>query len=544
MASARNPRRFGAAVAAAVVAALTLTACAAGTSADAPESNGEPVKGGDLVVAARSEPPQLNPLVDQTGGAHVLTPVVDSLVWDNGDGTYGTWLATEWEVSDDARVYTFTLRDDVTFHDGTPFDAEAVKVNFDYVADPANKSTGSVAKLGPVAEVLDEYTVRITLEQPESSFLTLIAAPYFGIVSPKQLLDDPDSLASTVVGTGPFKFDEWVKGQSLSYVRNDDYDWGPEGTHEGAAYLDTITYRFLPEDQTRYNALITGEADIVDYIAPEYAEEVKSNDAYGSEEFLLPGVGFTLHLNTRTAPFDDVKVRQALLHGIDRAAIVKSATFGAYPVQEYLATTTPDYKKDLENVIDFDADAAGALLDEAGWTETDDEGYRTKDGERLSTVIPYADNDQLAQRTLEQVQIDGKALGFEIVLQPVPAADFSQRLYNGDYGIMPSFQSEATGMQLWRLYGGDNVSDGSSIGSNASFLSDPELDALLAQARASADPVARADFYGQAQELLPELAPSIPLYSRARVVAWQPNIHGVTWDYAWPQPYLFDAWKN
>jgi peptide/nickel transport system substrate-binding protein len=544
VASARNPRRFGAAVAAAVVAALTLTACAAGTSADAPESNGEPVTGGDLVVAARSEPPQLNPLVDQTGGAHVLTPVVDSLVWDNGDGTYGTWLATEWEVSDDARVYTFTLRDDVTFHDGTPFDAEAVKVNFDYVADPANKSTGSVAKLGPVAEVLDEYTVRITLEQPESSFLTLIAAPYFGIVSPKQLLDDPDSLASTVVGTGPFKFDEWVKGQSLSYVRNDDYDWGPEGTHEGAAYLDTITYRFLPEDQTRYNSLITGEADIVDYIAPEYAEEVKSNDAYGSEEFLLPGVGFTLHLNTRTAPFDDVKVRQALLHGIDREAIVKSATFGAYPVQEYLATTTPDYKKDLDNVIDFDADAAGALLDEAGWSETDAEGYRTKDGERLSTVIPYADNDQLAQRTLEQVQIDGKALGFEIVLQPVPAADFSQRLYNGDYGIMPSFQSEATGMQLWRLYGGDNVSDGSSIGSNASFLSDPELDALLAQARASADPVARADFYGQAQELLPELAPSIPLYSRARVVAWQPNIHGVTWDYAWPQPYLFDAWKN
>lgn len=537
------PRRLGAAVAAAVVTALTLTACASA----APESSGddgEPVTGGDLVVAARSEPPQLNPLVDQMGGAHVLTPVVDSLVWDNGDGTYGTWLATDWEVSDDARVYTFTLRDDVTFHDGTPFDAEAVKVNFDYVADPANKSTGSVAKLGPTAEVLDEYTVRITLEQPESSFLTLIAAPYFGIVSPTQLLDDPDSLASTVVGTGPFVFDEWVKGQSISYVRNDDYDWGPEGTHEGAAYLDKITYRFLPEDQTRYNALLTGEADIVDYIAPEYAEEVKADDRYESDEFLLPGVGFTLHLNTRTAPFDDVNVRRALLTGIDREAIVKSATFGAYPVQEYLATTTPDYKTDLENVIEFDADAAGALLDEAGWTGTDAEGYRTKDGERLSTTVPYADNDQLAQRTLEQVQIDAKELGFELVLQPVPAADFSQRLYTGEYGIMPSFQSEATGMQLWRLYGGDNVSDGSSIGSNASFLADSELDGILAQARASADPAARADFYGQAQELLPSLAPSIPLYSRARVVAWQPNVHGVAWDYAWPQPYLFDAWKN
>ncbi|MFS0853626.1 ABC transporter substrate-binding protein [Microbacterium sp. 179-I 3D4 NHS] len=543
MASARHPRRLGAAIAAAVVTALTLTACATATPAET-NGDGEPVTGGDLVVAARSEPPQLNPLVDQTGGAHVLSPVVDSLVWDNGDGTYGTWLATEWEVSDDARVYTFTLRDDVTFHDGTPFDAEAVKANFDYVADPASKSTGSVAKLGPVAEVLDEYTVRITLEQPESTFLTLIAAPYFGIVSPTQLQDDPESLASTVVGTGPFVFDEWVKGQSLRYVRNDDYDWGPEGTHEGAAYLDTITYRFLPEDQTRYNALLTGEADIVDYIAPEYAEEAKADDRYESDEFLLPGVGFSLHLNTRTTPFDDVRVRQALLTGIDREAIVASATFGAYPVQEYLATTTPDFKKDLENTIEFDAGAAADLLDEAGWNGTDADGYRTKDGARLSTTVPYADNDQLAQRTLEQVQIDAKELGFELVLQPVPAADFSQRLYSGEYGIMPSFQSEATGMQLWRLYGGDNVSDGTTIGSNASFLADPELDGILAQARASADPAARADFYGQAQELLPSLAPSIPLYSRARVVAWQPNVHGVAWDYAWPQPYLFDAWKN
>lgn len=543
MASVGHPRRLAAALAAAVVTALTLSACASATPAESGDS-GEPVTGGDLVVAVRSEPPQLNPLVDQVGGAHVLSPVVDSLVWDNGDGTYGTWLATDWEVSDDARVYTFTLRDDVTFHDGTPFDAEAVKANFDYVADPANKSTGSVAKLGPTAEVVDEYTVRITLEQPESTFLTLIAAPYFGIVSPTQLQDDPESLASTVVGTGPFVFDEWVKGQSLSYVRNDDYDWGPEGTHEGAAYLDKITYRFLPEDQTRYNALLTGEADIVDYIAPEYAEEAKGDERFESDEALLPGVGFSLHLNTRTAPFDDVRVRQALLTGIDREAIVESATFGAYPVQEYLASSTPDFKKDLENTIEFDADAAGALLDEAGWTGTDAEGYRTRDGERLTTTVPYADNDQLAQRTLEQVQIDAKKLGFELVLQPVPAADFSQRLYSGEYGIMPSFQSEATGMQLWRLYGGDNVSDGSTIGSNASFLADAELDGILAQARASADPAARADFYGQAQELLPDLAPSIPLYSRARVVAWQPTVHGVTWDHAWPQPYLFDTYKN
>lgn len=544
MRSSKSIRRLGTAIAATVVGALALSACAAGASSAESTGSGEPVSGGELTVAVRSEPPQLNPLVDQTGGAHVLTPVVDSLVWDNGDGTYSPWLATEWDVSDDARVYTFTLRDDVTFHDGTALDAAAIKTNFDYVADPANKSTGSVAKLGPSAEVLDEYTVQITLEQPESTFLTLIAAPYFGIVSPTQLTEDPESLATNVIGTGPFRLDKWVKGQSITYVRNDDYDWGPEGTHDGAAYLDSIKYIFLPEDQTRYNALITGEADVVDYIAPEYSEQVKGDEAYDSEEFLLPGVGYTLYLNTREAPFDDVRVRQALLHGLDREAIVASATFDAYPVQEYLATTTPDFKTDLENTIDYDAEGAADLLDEASWVDTDDDGYRTKNGERLSTTVPYADDDQLAQRTLEQVQIDAKALGFEITLQPVPASDFAQRLYSGEYGIMASFQSEATGMQLWRLYGGDNVSDGSTVGSNASFLADAQLDETLAKARASADPDERARYYGEAQELLPTLAPSIPLYSRARLVAWQPNVNGIAWDNAWPQPYLFDAWKS
>ena len=132
--------------------------------------------------------------------------------------------------------------------------------NFDFIANPANKSTGSTAKLKPVARVLDAYTLEVTLGTPESSFLTLIAAPYFGIVSKQQLEQDPKSLASKLIGTGPFRFDRWVKGQSLTYVRNADYDWAPPKFHRGTAYVDSVRYVFLPEDQTRYNALLTGEA--------------------------------------------------------------------------------------------------------------------------------------------------------------------------------------------------------------------------------------------------------------------------------------------
>ncbi|MCI2265466.1 ABC transporter substrate-binding protein [Sediminivirga luteola] len=535
------PRRRLLPAAATTALALVLVSCGGGQSADAGD---EPVEGGQLTVALRDEPVQLNPLVDQGSGAHSVRPVVDSLVWDNGDGTYSPWLAESWEVSEDASHYTFHLRDDVTFHDGEHLDAEAVKANFDFVVDPENRSTGSTAKLQPEATVVDEYTLEVQLEAPESSFLTLIAAPYFGILSPRQLQDDPESLADTLIGTGPFVFDEWVRGQSLTYTKNEDYAWGPEGTHGGPAYLDSIRYVFLPEDQTRYNALLTGEADVVDYVPAEYNQEVLDSDEYTSDSFLLPGVGYTLHLNTRQEPFDDVRVRQALLHGLDREGIVASSTFGAYPVQEYLAETTPDFKQDLENTIEFDPDLANQLLDEAGWDERDSEGYRTRDGERLSTEVPFNSENQLDQRTLEQVQIDARELGFEVSLLPVPAAEHSERMYNGDYGILASFQSESTGMQLWRLYGSDNVSDGETIGSNASFLSDPELDELLAQARQSADPEERAGYYGQAQELLPELAPAVPLHSRARTFAAQPYVGGVGWDYAWPQPYLYEAWVN
>lgn len=528
----------------AALVVLALSACSDKSEpvASAPKAAGPatPVRGGQLVVALRAEPAQLNPLVDQGSGAHSVRPVVDSLVWDNGDGSYVPWLAERWEVSDDASHYVFHLRRDVKFHDGTPFNAEAVKANFDYVLDPANKSTGSTAKLKPVAKVIDEYTVEVQLRTPESSFLTLIAAPYFGILSKKQLQEDPKSLATRLVGTGPFKFDNWVKGQSLTYVRNDDYNWAPPQFHRGAAYVDSVKYVFLPEDQTRYNALVTKEAHVVDYIPPEHAKDVKDGPDYQSSEFLLPGVGYSLHLNTRRPPFDQKEVRLALLHGLNRAEIVASATFGAYPAQEYLSTTTPDFSKTLKNKISYDPQRAAALLDQAGWKERDGQGYRVRDGQRLSTFSPYADNDQLAQRTLEQVQIDAKKLGIEIQLQPV--TDLPQRLYNGNYGVLGSFQSEATGMQLWRLYGSDNISDGSTVGSNASYLSIPELDAVLAKARASGKSEDRIRYYAEAQEILPDHAPSVPLYSRPRLVAIQKNVHGVGWDKAWPQPYLFDAW--
>ncbi|CAN5313048.1 ABC transporter substrate-binding protein [soil metagenome] len=536
-------------VASVAVFGLALAACskkdaepasASPTASPTPTADAGPVRGGQLVVAIRAEPAQLNPLVDQSSGAHSVRPALDSLVWDNGDGTYEPWLAASWEVSDDASTYVFHLRKDVKFHDGTPLNAEAVKANFDYVLNPANKSTGSTAKLKPVATVVDAYTLSVKLGTPESSFLTLIAAPYFGILSKDQLEKDPKSLATKLVGTGPFKFDNWVKGQSLTYVRNDAYNWAPAKFHKGTAYVDSIKYVFLPEDQTRYNALTTKEAHVVDYIPPEYATDIKKNADYQTQEFLLPGVGYSLHLNTRKPPFDQLEVREALLHGLNRSEIVASATFGAYPAQEYLAKTTPDFAKDLKNKINYDPELAANLLEKAGWTARDADGFRVKGGQRLSSFIPYADNDQLAQRTLEQVQIDARKLGFDIKLQPV--TDLAERLYNGNYGLLGSFQSEATGMQLWRLYGSDNISDGTTVGSNASYLKIPELDAVLAKARASGKAPDRAKFYAEAQEILPLHAPSVPLYSRARLVAIQKNVHGVAWDNAWPQPYLFEAW--
>ncbi len=183
--------------------------------------------------------------------------MLDSLVFQKPDGSFAPWLATEWNVSDDSTEYTFTLRDDVTFHDGEPFDAAAVKANFDRIVDPETESAQAASMLGGEfyagTDVIDEHTVTVRFSQPYAPFLQAASTAQLGFYSPKVLADSAGELKvggpGITVGTGPFELTEYTPEQEIVYTANADYDWAPEGAERPG--FETLRVEILPEPSVR-----------------------------------------------------------------------------------------------------------------------------------------------------------------------------------------------------------------------------------------------------------------------------------------------------
>jgi len=196
-----------------------------------------------------------------------LTSVYDPLVWRDQEGKFYPGLAKSWEISDDGLTYTFHLRDDVTFHDGEPFNAAAVKASFERIVDPELKSRKAVYMMGSYkeTEIVDDYTVKIHFETPYAPFLDSVSQVYLAMASPKAMEEwGIDGYREHQVGTGPFMVEEYVPKDHIVLVKNPDYNWAPEiMRHQGPAYLDKITFRFYPDAATRAPALEAGEAQIM-----------------------------------------------------------------------------------------------------------------------------------------------------------------------------------------------------------------------------------------------------------------------------------------
>ncbi len=262
-----------------------------------------------------------------------LSSVYDTLVVQDKDGNFHPSLAEKWEVSPDGKTYTFTLRKDVKFHDGTPFNAAAVVANLARIVDPATKSQKAVFLLGPYdsSEAVDEYTVRVKLKEPYAPLLDGLSQVYLGMASPAALKQWGDQYQLHQVGTGPFRFVSYQERQSLVLERNPDYNWAPAiRGHQGPAYLDRIEFRFYADAATRLPALLAGQADVMGELPTTDAKQITSGA--NAERFKLypvavPGQPVQFFMNTKLAPLDDVKVRQALLYLTDRASLVK-AVFG------------------------------------------------------------------------------------------------------------------------------------------------------------------------------------------------------------------------
>lgn len=531
------------AFAATAAATLALAGCAAGSSTAA----GDAADGGTIVYAHQQEPACVfGGWIEQ---AYLSANVLDSLLSLDEDGTAVPWLAEEWSASEDGLHWTFALKDGVTFTDGSPLTAEAVAYNFDHWVNEGGNGT-ALAWLGGYyqqATAVDELTLQVDLSKPYPRLPETLTQGYFGIQSQQALETRSDEEnCEAPIGTGAFVVDHWDRGQEIVLTRNDDYSSPPANAgHTGPAHVEEVVWKFVADPTTRVAALKSGEVDAI-YDVPAVQWSSTEQAGFTLEKYVTGGRPQQLTFNTAEGPFTDERVRQAFAYSLDREALVETIGRGVIPYEGNggVSQSTPGWSQKAADWYSFDLDRAQELLDEAGWTGTDADGYRTKDGETLDIVLPYGAGSIInadGASILQGVQEQAKQAGFKVDLIPVPQAE----LFSGAYGspserdIYPGYWTAVTSGILyvnWR-----QSTPESPNYNNDSFTNYPELEAIILEANSTADVDAQNALYAQAQEYIAEHALAIGIYDRLSTLAISPELEGVKQEHSQGGPTFYDA---
>ena len=499
-------------------------------------------RGGKLVYGLTLAPSNIDPHVGASSELGIpLTSVYDTLIYQDVDGSFVPGLAERWEVSEDGLAYTFYLRQDVKFHDGTPFDANAVQFNLDRIVNPETKSQKAKGMLGTYdhTEVVDPYTARVYLTKPYAPFLDSVSQVYVGMVSPAAVQQWGADYQLHQVGTGPFIFREYVPQDHLTLVRNPDYDWAPDVySHDGPAYLDEIEFRFFVDAAVRALALESGDADVMGEMPPQDAARLESNPEFTLYQVPVPGEPLQLFLNTAKAPTDDQRVRQALLYAADRKTIVQTVFMG-YSPQAYgpLSAVTMGYDSATEEMYAYDPAQAEALLTEAGWTDSNGDGIRDKEGQPL-TLQAYIQGWGYLPEVTQMLQAQLKEVGIDLQVQVVayPAAVEAAKVGAHHLAAMVFSGSDPSILNLTYL---STNADG---GFNWSKVRDSELDRRLTEAESAIDLGQRANLYMETQEQIMDLALVLPIRDYVNLNASVARVKGLQFDRRAWFPWLYDVY--
>jgi len=472
----------------------------------------------------------------------------DCLVYQTEDGTLTPWLAKSWDISADGLTYTFHLRDDVTFSDGERFNAEAVRVNLEHMRDPKTKSPLAAAYIAPYLKgrVVDEFTFEATLREPYAPFLDVLSQGWLGMISPRQILEAPATIASKPIGSGPFVLTRWVRVQGATFERRRGYDWAPPATHhQGEAYLDRIELSYVPEAMIRYTSLEAGDSDMALDAPAQNAEAIRANPGLVLRSRIRKGIPFrSITFNVERAPFDDVRVRQAVAKAIDRQGLAWISGFGEYLANDgFLAVNTPGYDPTAQAALAFDPAAANRLLDAAGWTGRDDQGFRTRNGQRLAATLLTYDNPAFPANVAVATQADLRKVGFDLDIQLLPITRVSELRYAGDFDALGGgYWHTNTADGLYILYHSQSIPSARMLGQNVGHFRDAQVDQLLGEARGSTDPARRQQLYREAQQRLAQTMPSVPSVEAQMLLAYRKAVGGVLFDGSHNVPLFTGVW--
>ncbi|WP_158734971.1 glutathione ABC transporter substrate-binding protein [Alteribacillus sp. YIM 98480] len=467
------------------------------TEEDGSES-GEASDGGDLVIATLSDITGMDPHdSNDVPSSNVQHNVFETLVIQDENMELQPKLAENWEQTGDT-TWEFHLRDDVTFHDGAEFNAEAVKANIDRIQDEEVASPRAfLYEMVEEVNVIDEYTVEFVTEFPFAPLPAHLAHSGGGIISPEAIEEDyaamengeqpGDYINDNPHGTGMFKFQEWDSGNEAVLEKNEDY-WGD------VPNVDTVTFKVTPEDLTRVGELEKGQADIIFPVSPSDMSRIENTDGmnmYVQDSLSLEYISF----NIQKEPFDDKKVRQAISMAVDKEAIVEGVMDGAAteavgPIGENVF----GFSDEVEG-LEYNPEQAKDLLAEAGY----------EDG--FSTTL-WTNDDRERQDIAEVVQQQLKEIGIEVEIEVLEWGAYLDSTAEGEHDMFILGWSTVTGdadYGMYPLFHSDNHGDPG----NRSFLENEEIDGVLEEARRAEDEEERKDFYKEAMELLVEEAPMI-----------------------------------
>ena len=493
------------------------------------KNQSSPDNGGNLVIGTISEPATLNPL--QTVSGFALDQIGASLVHlDPETGEIVPYLAESWEQAEDGMYWDFKLREDVLFHNGTPCTAEDFVYTITQAKEPQNASTlSTILQYVKSAEALDDYTLRVHMLQPSALFLTNIANPaYLQPISKKYMEEvGPDEYSRNPIGVGPFMFKEWKTNEHIVLERNPDFVWGPEFTHGGPAYLDSITYRFIPEYSTILAGLEAGELHSALNIESKDVERLKVS---GLDFFQTTAQGSinSIFFNVNKPPFDDIRVRKAFNMAVDREIMINVLENSqAELMYGPISPSVLGYWSGVEELgYTYNFEKAEELMKEAGYEKNAD-GLLEKDGEILS--LPLHTYDAATQITtvlqehLKQLGVETEIIQQEnnILLETTLSGEYSFLIsgYNWDEGVglmFAMFHSSMIGVL------------------NISQVNDPELDKILEAAYSATTLEEAYQYLAEAQEYVIEQAYSCPLYSPYNNNAFSSEVKGIYEINSWP----------
>jgi peptide/nickel transport system substrate-binding protein len=479
---------------------------------------------GEWVIAITEDPDTLDP---QKTAAAVTGTIYrylgDSLVAKDFDRKIVPGLARSWKVSDDGLNWSFDLKDGVKLHDAMPLDAAALKASFERALSPDLKSPIAGSLLGPVETMTATgQTLQIKLKQPFAIFLDNMADPRIAPISVAAAQKSGDQFGRQPVSSGPWKFSEWQAGTHISLDRNADYAWAPPFAHAGPPSISKLTFRVLPEPATATAAFEAGEVDQLSSIPPTDVKRLQDSGKYDIQKFLRLGVGLFMEFNVTRAPFDDINVRKALNYAINKDDVMQTALDGLGELA--YGPLPPSIWGYWDGIKDyapgFDPERAKQLLGQSGWQPASD-GSLQKGGQPLTFTLmgqatdTWAKSAQVIQSQLKQigVNMDIQTFDFATLLAKEKAGE-QQAGFQGYTYTSPDI------VFLW--FHSSNIGSGLTL----SHYSDPKLDQMIEDSRASTDDTKRLSIYQDIQKYIVDQALWVPLWTNYNFVGLQRRIDG------------------